>query len=308
MPNFIEVTVPGSIANLGPGFDVFAMSLNTPADIVKASPSECFQIKEVSGLDSDEIPRDPNKNTVTIAASKVMEFIDEDQGIDFKLRKGIPIERGIGSSGASAVAGAITANELFDGGLSNSELIEAAAYAEGEIAGSVHYDNVAASTVGGFVIINSFDPLEYLKIDIPPMKIVIASPDFNAPTKEGRKLLSRKIQLSRVSGNVGRASAMIAAIKEGDISMFAKNMIDDLIEPVRTSRIPGLEDAKKFAVDSGALGAAMSGAGPSVFAILEPDDDSSEIKRVMREAFEKEGVKCEVFDTFPGRSPKIKIR
>lgn len=308
MSSSVKVSVPGSIANLGPGFDVFALSLNNPLDVAEASLAEEFPIINLTGRDAEDIPDNPSKNAVTIAASRVTEILDEDQGIEFKIEKGIPIERGLGSSGASAVAGAIAANELFEGGLSDSQLIEAAAYAEEQIAGSIHYDNVTASTVGGFIVISSVNPLEYLRLELPPMKVVIASPETRASTKEGREILSEDIPLHKVSGNVGRASTMIAALKESDLPMFARNMIDDLIEPIRASKIPGIEDAKEAAINAGALGAAMSGAGPSVFAILEPEMDSGEVKKAMKEAFEREGLECEVFDTEPGSIPKIEVR
>ncbi|MBS3815093.1 MAG: homoserine kinase [Hadesarchaea archaeon] len=301
----VKISAPASIANLGPGFDVFAISLSSPRDFVEATLSDSLSIVEVTGRNSSDIPKDPSKNSVTIAASKVMSYLDVEQGLKFKIEKGIPIERGLGGSGASAVAGAIAANELLGGELSASEIIEAAAFAEGKIAGTPHYDNVAASTLGSFIIVSSTNPLDFIEIHPPEMKIVVAVPEDRASTKDGREILSKSISLRDISGNIGRASTMVAALKDGDLSTFAKHMIDDLVEPIRASKIPGFLKAKNAALDAGALGAAMAGAGPSVFAVLDSEEDLGEVKKAMKDAFEREGQECEMLETRPGLGPEI---
>lgn len=302
----VTVTAPASIANLGPGFDVFAMALDRPADVVKALPAEELEISEITGLGAEKISKDPSKNAVSLAARRALDMIGQDRGLEVKIKKGIEPERGLGSSGASAVAGAIAANELYDGGLSESQLIEAAAHSEEQIAGSLHYDNVTASMIGGFVIIGSLNPLRYLKLDPPPMKIVVAMPEKGTPTKEGREILPERAPLEKTVLNVARASSMIAALKDGDLDMVGKYMIDSIVEPVRASRVPSIEGVKEEALEAGALGAAMSGAGPSVFAILDPKSDTGGVKMAMRDAFEEGGLKSKVIETEPGSGPNIR--
>ncbi|KXB02335.1 hypothetical protein AKJ45_03570 [candidate division MSBL1 archaeon SCGC-AAA261F19] len=306
MISSVTVTAPASIANLGPGFDVFALALHQPVDTVKASPAGELVISGIEGPGSEKISKDPSKNAVTLAAGRALEMMGKDLGLRAEIKKGIEPERGLGSSGASAVAGAMAANELYGGGLSETQLIEAAAFSEERIAGSLHYDNVTASTTGGFVIIGSFQPLRYTKLDPPPMKLVVASPEMGAPTKKGREILPKSVPLQKAVINIARASSIVAALKDGDLDMVGEHMIDSIVEPVRASKIPNFEGVKEAALKAGALGVAMSGAGPSVFAILDPESEAEGVKRAMKDAFERGGLGSEVFVTKPGLGATIK--
>lgn len=294
----VVISVPASIANLGPGFDVFALALEEPRDVVRMSRSEEIKISDVSGCKG--VPGDPKWNSVTLSAKKVFDLADAPGGFEVSIHKGIEIGKGLGSSGASAAGGAVVANVLLDEPLNTSDLIEAAGFAEEKTAGSAHYDNVAASILGGFVIVGSSRPLEYRSMSVPEMQIVIAVPEDTASTKRGREALPREIPLSDSVSNVGRASLMISALKDNDLESFARNMVDEIVEPIRAPRMPGVQGAKEAALDAGALGAAIAGAGPSVSAILEPDTDPGGVKKAMKEAFEIENQVCEVFVTHPG--------
>ncbi len=294
----VVVSAPASIANLGPGFDVFALALEEPRDEVRATLSEKMEISGISGLGG--IPRDPHKNSVTLAAERVFKLAGSDRGLEVSIDKGIEVEKGLGSSGASAAAGAAAANFLLGAPLGEPELIEAAGRAEGATSGSIHYDNVTAAILGGFVIIGTSHPPKYKSLRVPRMKIVIASPESRAPTKEGRELLPDEVSLRDSVANVERASLMVYALEEGELDLFAGQMVDSIVEPVRASRMPGIERAKRAAIEAGALGSAMAGAGPSVYAILESRSETKEIEKAMREAFESEDQACRVFVTRPG--------
>ncbi|KXB06856.1 hypothetical protein AKJ52_01425 [candidate division MSBL1 archaeon SCGC-AAA382C18] len=305
MNTSVKVTSPSSIANLGPGFDVFAMALNEPVDKVEMSFSEEMNISDVSNFKN--IPRDPHSNSVTLAAKRVFKMAGEERNLDISIEKNIEIGKGLGSSGASAAAGAVAANALLGNPLGEAKLIEAAGFAEEKIAGTAHYDNVAASILGDFVIIGSSQPLEFEILDVPEMKLVLAVPGNRASTREGRKSLPKEVRLSDSVSNVGRACLMVSSLHRGDIESFARNIVDSIVEPIRTSTMKRVERVKEAAIESGALGSAMSGAGPSVFAILEPDDDEGEVKKAMKEAFESEGQECRVFSTEPGVGCSIEV-
>lgn len=305
----VKVFAPATIANLGPGFDVFGLALAEPVDAVEARKSKRagIRVTEISGVGAGSIPRKAGENTSAIAASEVMKLLGRNEGIELRVEKGIKPRGGIGSSGASAVAGAAAANELYDGELSDEQLIEAAARAEEKIAGSIHYDNVTAAMMGGFTIVTSTDPLEFLKIDPPPMKVVVAQPAVELATKLGRKLLPQKVLLRDAVANVGRASTMVAALKAGDLETLGKCMVDSVAEPVRAPLIPGFLDVKRSALDAGAVGAAMAGSGPSVFAIVKPKGNAEPVARAMAAAFERAGVKCETVITSPGEGVRVQV-
>ncbi len=305
MVSSVRVVSPASIANLGPGFDVFAMALEKPRDVVEMSFSEEMNIGGISGLKS--IPRNPYRNSVTLAAKQVFDMAGEDHNFEVFIEKNIEIGKGLGSSGASAAAGAMAANVLLGEPLGKSKLIEAAGFAEEKTAGSAHYDNVSASIFGDFVIIGPSRPPMFERIRVPEMNIVLAVPEDRASTKEGRESLPKQIPLADYVSNLGRASLMVSALSRGDLELFAKNMEDSIVEPVRTSRMKGIESVKESAIEAGALGSALSGAGPSVFAILDADDDVGEVEKAMREAFESEGQGCRVFSTRPGDGCRVEV-
>jgi homoserine kinase len=310
MPSRVVVSAPATIANLGPGFDVFGLALAEPADVIEAHATAGAEMKisEVTGVGAGKIPKDPSENTATIAAGKVAEALGREGGAEFTIKKGVKPGGGLGSSGASAAAGAVAMNELLGGKLTDSQLIEAAAFAEAQVAGATHYDNVASSIVGGFVIVASTDPLECIKVEPPKMKIIVAQPELELPTREGRRVLPRKVELEKAVANVGRASAMAAALKEGDLKWFGRYMLDSIAEPARAHLIKGFDEVKGAALGAGALGAAMAGAGPSVFAIIDPKENPKKVEDAMRAAFEEAGTKCETLVTSPGPGAKVVSR
>ena len=306
MPKLVKVSAPATIANLGPGFDVFGLALSEPVDIVEAEKSEGgIEVVGVSGVGAEGIPKSSGKNSAAIAAAEVMKLIGIEEGVRLKIQKGIKSAKGMGSSGASAAAGAGAVNELFEGKLSEEQLIEAAARAEEKIAGSVHYDNVTPAVMGGFTIVTSTRPLQFLRLDPPPMKVVVAQPAIELPTALGRRVLPREVPLKDAVANVARASTMVAALNAGNLKLFGKCMVDSIAELARAPLVPGFFDVKWAALEAGAVGAAMAGSGPSVFAIAEPDSDAERVALAMKEAFERTGVGCETILTSPGKGLRV---
>jgi len=308
MTSRVVVSAPATIANLGPGFDIFGLAIAEPADVVEvSSAAEGVRISDISGVGSEKIPRDPARNSATVAAMRVAEMLDATLSAEFSIRKGVKPNGGLGSSGASAAAGAVAANELLGGELTKEQLIEAAAFAEGEVAGAKHYDNVSPAILGGFVVIAG-DPPKFVKLSPPEMKIVVAQPDIELPTRKGRQVLPERVKLRDAVANAGRASAMAAAVSKGDLKLFGEQMIDSIAEPARSHLIPGFAEVKRAALEAGALGAAMAGAGPAVFAVLEPEESHEEVAKAMREAFEEAGVGCKTFITSPGRGVEVVLK
>lgn len=307
MVSRVVVSSPATVANLGPGFDVFGLALSHPADIVEGriSREPGVRVLEITGAGSEKIPKHPELNAVTIAALSAMKLLGRDEGLEFMIRKGIKPGGGIGSSGASAAAGAVVVNELLGGGLSELQLIMAAAKAEERIAGTVHYDNVTPAIVGGFTIVTSTTPFKYIKLNPPPMKVVVALPELELPTRLGRQLLPEKVAIGDAVANVARASAMVAALISGDLKSFGEYMVDNIAEPARAPLVPGFQSVRRAALDAGASGAALAGSGPAVFAIVEIDVDARPVAEAMREAFEREGVACEIIITTPGRGVQV---
>lgn len=291
----VRVYSPGSIANLGPGFDVFGVALESVGDILQLEMLDELEVKiSVNGVGAENIPVEPRRNSSGAILDKVIMDYNLNHGFRVEIRKGLPPGKGMGSSGASAAATAIAVNKLLGLNLCDRELIRLAAVGENAVAGSPHADNVAASILGGFILVG--DNYEVVKLDAPRIGIVVVAPDIyiENKTRIARELLPQKVSLKDAVRNIGYASRMTAAIALKDPVLFGKSICDNLIEPHRASMIPHFWDVKKAALDAGAFGCSISGGGPSVFAVGEP---VGEIAKSMVEAFQD--VKTSVYHTQP---------
>lgn len=213
-------------------------------------------------------------------------------GLSLSLQKGLPLGSGLGSSAASAAAAAVAVNELFGRPLGASDLVLAGLESESKVSG-YHADNVAPAIMGGFVLIRSYDPLELIQLKFPHEKelfFVLVNPEFEAPTKKMREALPQQITMSHHVWNCSQAGALVAAVLQGDLSVLGKALSSDkIVEPRRAPLIPGMEGVKKAAMEAGAFGCTISGAGPTAVAVTDNEEKGREIGQRMVEAFLKEG-------------------
>ena len=199
MPSKITVVAPSSTANLGPGFDVFGLAINAFYDEITLTKKKT---KGVSIITKDDIPTNPNKNTAGLVVKNMIKKFKTKDGIEIKIKKNIPPGYGMGSSAASAAAAAVAFDKLYQLRLDGKSLVEFAGIGEKASAGSIHYDNVAASVLGGFVIVKT-NPLEIIKIEPPTtLRMCIAVPKLKVPkkkTKVSRSVIPRKIRFKSFS-------------------------------------------------------------------------------------------------------------
>ena len=188
----------------------------------------------------------------------------------------------MGSSGASAAATTVAVNEMLGLNLRQRELVELAALGEGAVAGAPHADNVAASLLGGFILVG--ENWEVIRLDAPKVGIVVVVPDIyiENKTKKARALLPQKVPLKDAIKNINHAARMALAIAQKDAEAFGRNIVDVLVEPYRAAMIPNFWDVKQAALDAGAYGCSISGGGPSLFAV---GDNIYEIGDAMKKAF-----------------------
>ena len=290
----VSVFAPATVANLGPGFDVLAFALDNPGDTIEMelSSEPGIVMKKITG-DGAKLPCD-GSNTVCIAAADVMKKIGAGDGVEITLHKNMPLGSGMGSSGASAVGGAYAVNVLFGEPLKKEELVESCLKAEIAVSGC-HADNVASSMMGGFVIIQSYNPFRIIPLGSMDMHVAIVNPHFELPTKVARSVIPQSVPLKDVISNAGNLATIIAAIHRNDAKMLGLGINDRIVEPARAHLIPGFYDVKKAALDSGAFGCTISGAGPSVFAVTDEKSKAEQIGRAMAEAFSRNGLNSRVY-------------
>ena len=287
----VTVESPASTANLGAGFDVFGMALDGRHDTVSVVPADGDTITVTA---DGGVPSDPARNTAGIVAAAIRDDMGTG-GVHITIRKGVPAGYGMGSSAASAAGAAVACNELFGLGLDRTALVRYAGYGERASAGSIHYDNVAASVCGGFVIVRT-DPLDVTVMQPPgDLALCVAVPRISVPegkTGVSRGAVPKSIPLKDVTSNVASAASMVAGVAAGDVRLMGRALKDVIAEPARRGMIPGYAEVARLAVQAGAAGVTISGAGPSVIALMEGTSRMDSIQDAMREGFGSAGVDC----------------
>ncbi len=291
MVSSVVVRAPSSTANLGPGFDVFGLALDAFYDEIRLEKSD-HGIKIQS---SDTIPLVPEKNSAGLVVKEMTKKFKIKSGVVLKIKKGVPAGFGMGSSAASAAAAAVAFDALFELNIDSNTLVKFAGIGERASAGSIHYDNVAASTLGGFVIVRT-DPFNVIKIE-PPKELVlcIAIPNLDIPMKKtqiSRSVLPNEIKLSDSIRNLSNAAAIVAGFMKKDVEMIGTSIKDIIVEPARQHLIPGFSQVKKNALYAGALGVTISGAGPSIIAFTSKSSNPKKICSAMEKGFMSAKVKC----------------
>ena len=301
--NSVKVFSPASIGNIGPGFDVLGLAIDGLGDTVEAREisGNKVVIENIFNADHD-ISNDPDKNTAGIAAKETLRALGIKNGVGLILTKGMPSGSGLGSSAASAAAGAYAVNKLFNGGLSEDELILAAMKGEAYVSGGYFADNVAPSILGGATLTQSIDPLKVSKLGtIDELILVLIIPNIQILTKDSRDVIPNKIDKRNFITNMANTASITAAFCKNDYALLKDNLIDVIIEPARTKLIPGLADIKSAAVKAGADGCTISGSGPAIFAISNSHQRAKKIKYEMEKEFINHGVECAGFITTPSK-------
>jgi homoserine kinase len=288
----VTVKAPSSTANLGPGFDVFGLAIDAFYDTITLTKTK----SGIKIITDDNIPTNPEKNTAGLVVKNMKKKFKIKDGIEIKIKKGIPAGYGMGSSAASAAATAVAFDKLFGLKLNGNSLVEFAGSGEKASAGTIHYDNVAASVLGGFVIVKT-NPLDVIRIEPPTnLRMCIAVPTINVPkkkTKVSRGVIPKKIKLSDSILNLSNAAAIVAGFMKKDPEIIGNSIKDVIVEPARQHMIPGFVKVKENAIKAGALGVTISGAGPSVIAFSKSSANLKKISLAMAKGFASTNTKCQ---------------
>jgi homoserine kinase len=248
---------------------------------------------EVAEAGHPDLPRDAARHTAALAAAAVLRRAGEAKhGLTLWCRKGLPLSGGQGGSAASAVAGAVATNALLGNPLGTDALLASCLDAESAVAGR-HLDNIAASLLGGIVLVRTLDPIEVIRLPVPAgLILVLAHPAQRLTTVEARRVLPEQVPLADVIHQIGNASAIVAACYTGDVVLLGRAIDDRIAEPARAPLLPGFLAAKRAALTAGAHGVSISGAGPSAFAVVSDDATARAVAAAMRTAYVAAGLEC----------------
>ena len=291
MPAQVRVFAPGSVGNVGPGFDILGLAIGGLGDHVSAErvPGTGIVVAEPGHI---SLPTDPARHTSAIAATQILRRAKAGFGVVLRVEKGLPLAGGQGGSAASAVAGALAANLLLDSPLGTTEVLEAALEAETVVAGR-HADNVVAILLGGLVLVRTLEPLEVVRLPVPSeLLVVLAHPDQRMPTRTGRSVLPAMLPREDATYQAAQVAALVAAAHSGDLALLGRCIEDRIAEPVRAPLLTGFTEAKRAALNAGALGCSISGSGPTAFALVGDRTSGERVAAAMHAAYEAAGVSC----------------
>ncbi|MFP9193285.1 homoserine kinase [Natronosalvus vescus] len=279
------VRAPATSANLGSGFDVFGLALESPADVVRVERAAETTIT-VTGVGSTYIPEDPKSNTVGAVADAL------DAPARIHIDKGVRPSSGLGSSAASAAGAAVALNALYDLEYTREELVSVAAEGEALVSGVAHADNVAPSLLGGFTIVTD----EGITQVDASLSLVACLPEIVVSTRDARGVVPSSVSLADVTETVGNAATLAVGMARDDPALVGQGMDDPIVTPRRADLIDGYDGVRTAALETGATGVTVSGAGPAVLAVCRADDRRA-VAGAMIDAFDEADVESRAYQT-----------
>lgn len=292
----IRAKAPATVSNLNCGFDVIGLALDGPYDTVEIELTGTGRVEIAEIIGCAALSRDPLKNVVGMVLKAMADRMGEGTGFRVRLEKGIRPGSGIGSSGASAAASAFAANHLLGGIFSMDETVLFAMEGERLASGAAHADNVAPALYGGITLVRSYEPLDIVKLNVPAdLYCVVIHPESEIKTSVARGILDREIPLATAVRQWGNLGGLVAGLYREDYGLIGRSLVDHVAEPKRAALIRGFDRLREAAMAGGALGAGISGSGPSVFALCQGNRAASTVLDSMSGAMRSEGI---LFDAY----------
>lgn len=291
-PSRATAFAPAGVGNVAVGFDVLGHPLAAVGDRVTVTRTERpgVEIEAITGLDV-RIPHEPERNTATAGLIALLREKELPFGLSVRIDKAIPLGSGMGGSAASAVGALVAANALLEQPLTPLELLRYALVGETVASGSAHGDNLAPGLFGGLTLVRSMDPPDVVRVQVPEsVRCVLVYPHLRLDTREARAVLPAQVSRQTAVEHGGNLAAFVLGCTHGDLELIRRAFIDLLAEPHRAALVKGFREVQSAALEGGALGCSLSGAGPSVFAWCANDASACAVRDAMRKSFERTGV------------------
>jgi homoserine kinase len=283
----VSAFAPATVGNVICGFDVFGLALESPGDRItlgiRDEPGLVFS--RIKG-DEGRLPTEPGRNVASVAIQALLRATGRREGIEIALEKGLPLSGGMGGSAASAAAAVVAADVLLGTEVSPEVLLECALAGEALVSGGAHLDNVAPALFGGLLLVRPSPTRPVVRLPVPEgLSVALLHPRVEMSTREGRAALGTTVPLADAVTQWGHTAAFVHALHTGDWELMGDALEDRVAEPHRSSRIPAFAAVRRAALDAGALGCGISGAGPSMFALCRSPEAAGRVGSAMRSAF-----------------------
>lgn len=297
MPNTIaEAFAPATAANLGVGFDILGLALKEPGDIVRVERrvEPGVVIVDIHG-DGGKLSRVAKENTASVAAQSVLNLIGATEGVALTLYKHLPLGSGLGSSAASAVAGAVATNALFGNPLRVDQLLAPALDGEA-VASGYHPDNVGPSLFGGITLFDAPSVESMVQLPVPEnLHLALVTPHISVKTADARAVLPHEVSLKMMIRQTGAVAKLVDALYRGDIHALGQAMErDQVVEPAREYLMPHFREVREACHGAGAYGLVISGAGPTLLAVCDNRETAQAVAVVMEAVYNRYDMACTV--------------
>ncbi|MGC6430874.1 MAG: homoserine kinase [Jejuia sp.] len=292
--NEIKIFSPATVANVSCGFDVMGFCLDNVGDemVIRKIDKKGIYITKVEGFD---LPMETEHNVAGVSALAMHEAIDVDFGFEIEIYKNIKPGSGIGSSAASAVGSVFGMNELIGRPFNKTQLTEFAIKGEALASKCEHADNLAPALFGGFTLVKSVSPLKILEIPCPDdLYATIIHPQIEIKTSESRAILPNEVPLHKAITQWANLGSLVHALHSNDYNLIKDSLTDVVVEPYRSQLIPLFNEVKVASVKAGALGAGISGSGPSIFTLSKGLEQANKVKEAMQSVYETSEIDFDI--------------
>jgi homoserine kinase len=295
MSNEIKIFSPATVANVACGFDVLGFCLDTIGDemVIRKVEEKGINITKIEGYD---LPFEAEQNVAGVSALAMYNALQPDCGFEIEIYKKIKPGSGIGSSSASAAGSVYGMNDLLGRPLNNTELTVFAMKGEALASKCEHADNLAPAIFGGFTLVKSSCPLQILELPTPQdLYATLIHPQIEVKTSESRAILPKDIPLQNAITQWANVGSLVHALHTSNYDLIKASLNDVVIEPYRKQLIPHFDAVKSAVFEAGALGSAISGSGPSIFALSKSEATAKAVQLAMQNVYSKTDIQFETY-------------
>jgi homoserine kinase len=293
--DYLKIFSPATVANVSCGFDSLGFAVDAIGDEMTFTKTaeKGVQITKITGAD---LTYNVDENAASAVVKKMLNAANATFGVKLTIHKGFSPGSGLGSSAASAAGAAFGANQLLGTLYSNLELTQFAMLGEEVACGTAIADNVAAAIYGGFILVRSYEPLEIIKLPVPnELRVVAIHPQITIKTKDARDVLPTRIPLKDAVTQWANVGGLISGLYTDNYNLISNSLVDVVAEPARKSLIPFFDAVKNSAIKAGALGAGISGSGPTIFALCKGDTIAAAVYKSIEESYKNTEIDFKMF-------------
>jgi homoserine kinase len=293
--DYLKIFSPATVANVSCGFDSLGFAVDAVGDEMTFTKTaeKGVRILQITGA---KLTYNVDENAASAVVKKMLNEANANFGVALTIHKGFSPGSGLGSSAASAAGAAFGTNQLLGAMYSKLELTKFAMFGEQVACGTAIADNVAAAIYGGFVLVRSYQPLDIIKLPVPKkLRVVAIHPQIQIKTKDARAVLPTKIPLKDAVIQWANLGGLVSGLYTENYQLISNSLVDVVAEPARKCLIPFFDAVQNAAKKAGALGAGISGSGPTIFALCKGDKIAEVVHKSIEESYSNKGIDFEMF-------------